>query len=178
MRRTSVPCATKFAGTVGERQVRVVASDGSIDRMGDVLVPGGVILDEYRRNPIILAQHDPQQPIARCASIGVEGSAVVALIEFPPAGTSEKADEYLALLKARVLGAVSVGFLPRAWEPIKGGGLKFTSWELLELSVVSVPANANALVTERALRRAEETASGNCGRPIGSECGLKNIAEC
>jgi HK97 family phage prohead protease len=148
-RRHSAPRIVKFLG-VGERQIRVVASDGTVDRMGDILVPYGVDLTNYRRNAIVLAQHDASQPIARCASIGVEGNAVVALIDFPPAGVSDRSDEYLRLMKAGVLGAVSVGFLPLKQEPIGStGGWKFTQWELLELSVVSVPANPSALVTER-----------------------------
>ena len=89
------------------------------------------------------------QPIARCASITADASAVTALIEFPDAGVSARADEYLALLKSRVLGAVSVGFLPISRTPIAGGGWRYTSWEMLELSVVSVPANPSAVVTER-----------------------------
>jgi HK97 family phage prohead protease len=150
-RRHSAPRTVKFLG-VGERQIRVVASDGTVDRMGDILVPWGVDLSNFKRNPIVLAQHDSGQPIARCASIGVEGDAVVALIDFPAAGVSSRSDEYLRLMKAGILGAVSVGFLPLKQEPIGNtGGWKFTQWELLELSVVSVPANPSALVTERSL---------------------------
>lgn len=150
-RRHSAPRIVKFLG-VGERQIRVVASDGTVDRMGDILVPWGVDLSNYKRNPIVLAQHDASQPIARCGSINVEGDAVVALIDFPAAGVSARSDEYLRLMKAGILGAVSVGFLPVKQEPIGNtGGWKFTSWELLELSVVSVPANPAALVTERSL---------------------------
>jgi uncharacterized protein len=149
-RRHSAPRVCKFLG-VNERQVRVIASDATPDRMGDVLEPRGVQLVNYKKNPIVLAQHDSSQPIARCASIGVEGNAVVALIEFPAAGVSERSDEYLRLMKSGIIQAVSVGFLPLEWEPIRGAGLRFTSWEMLELSCVSVPANPSALVTERSI---------------------------
>jgi HK97 family phage prohead protease len=148
-RRFSSPHIVKFLG-VGERQIRVVASDGSVDRMGDVLVPWGVDLANFKRNPIVLAQHDSSKPIAKCATIGVEGDAVVALIQFPDAGVNDLSDQYLRLMKSGVLGAVSVGFIPVKQQPIDTGW-KFTQWELLELSVVSVPANANALVTERSI---------------------------
>jgi HK97 family phage prohead protease len=155
--RQTSPRRVKFLG-IGERQVRVVASDGSTDRMGDVLVPSGVKLENYRRNPVILAQHDSSQPIATCASVDTDGVQVTATIEFPPEGINDLADEYLRLLKSRVLNAVSVGFLPLAAEPIRGtNGLRYTSWELLEISVVSIPANANALVQERSLARKRVT---------------------
>jgi HK97 family phage prohead protease len=149
MLRHSTARAVKFLEGVTDRQVRVVASDGTRDRMGDILDPAGAELDQFRRNPVVLAQHDSSQPIARCPVIAVSGNQVVATIEFPAAGVSARSDEYLALLKAGVISAVSVGFIPLARSPLNDGGYRFTSWELLELSVVSVPANANALVLER-----------------------------
>ena len=162
IRRATSPVTTKFLGGVGERQVRVIASDSTPDRMGDVLDPNGCDLRNYYKNPVVLAQHDSNQPIARCSDIAVRGEQVVATIEFPPAGTSDRCDEYLALLKAGILGAVSVGFLPIEYKPRQDGGFLFTKWELLELSVVSVPANPSALVTERSIggtnRRAADLA--------------------
>jgi HK97 family phage prohead protease len=154
MRRATAPRAVKLLG-VGPRQVRVIASDATPDRMGDILEPYGVRLEEYRRNPIVLAQHDSNQPIGRCSHIAVDNNQVVALIEFPAEGTSDRADEYLRLMKAGIIGAVSVGFIPNAWEPIKGAGLRFTDWTMLELSCVSVPANPSSLVTERGKYRAD-----------------------
>ena len=142
----------KFLGTVTDRQIRVVASDGSVDRMGDILEPSGAELDDFRRNPVVLAQHDVNQPVARCKSIKAEADKITALIEFPAAGVSELADEYCRLYKSGILNAVSVGFLPLDWKPLPhSGGRRYTRWELLELSLVSVPANANALVIERGL---------------------------
>ena len=56
-----------------------------------------------------------------------------------------------ALAKAGVLSAVSVGFRPIDAEPIKNGrGVLWKAWELLELSLVAVPSNPNAVVMERA----------------------------
>ena len=150
VRRTTMPAATKFLGNVGEREIKVIASDSTPDRMGDVLEPAGCDLTNYRRNPVVLAQHDANQPIGRCSRIGIEGTAVVATIQFPAEGVSAKADEYCRLMKAGVVSAVSVGFLPKSWTPLSSGGLRFKEWELLELSAVSIPANPSALVTAKA----------------------------
>ena len=49
-----------------ERQVRVIASTPTLDRMGDVVVAEGIRLTAYRANPVILWNHDPGSPIARC----------------------------------------------------------------------------------------------------------------
>jgi HK97 family phage prohead protease len=151
VRRTVVtPNAVRFLGVgVSDRQVRVVASDESVDRMGDILIAKGCQLSDYRKNPVVLAQHRADSPIARCSSIGLVGNRIEATIDFPPSGTSVRSDEYLGLLKNSVLGAVSVGFLPSKYTTRKEGGYLFSEWELLELSVVSVPANQSALVIER-----------------------------
>jgi hypothetical protein len=63
LRRAVAGHVTKFLSTVGERQIRVIASDATPDRMGDILEPGGCQLDDFRRKPIMLAQHDSNQPI-------------------------------------------------------------------------------------------------------------------
>ena len=147
--RNSAPRAVKFVG-VGERQVEVIASDGTRDRMGDILVPSGCDITNYRRNPIVLAQHDATLPIAR-ATVSVGVDKVSALIDFPPAGTSDTSDAYLRLMKAGIISAVSVGFMALEWEPLSTGGLRYTKWELLELSCVSVPANPSAIVTGKSI---------------------------
>jgi HK97 family phage prohead protease len=171
LRRAVTGSVTKFLSTVGERQIRVIASDATLDRMGDILEPTGCQLDEFRRNPIMLAQHNPEQPIGIWPQIEVKNGRLEALGEFAPEGVSELADEYCALAKAGVIKAVSVGFIPIAREPIKGAGWRFTSWELIELSLVSVPANANALVTERSYRGGDPAM-----RELGAELGRAVVA--
>ena len=140
----------KFAG-LGPRQIRVIASTPTPDRAGDVMVPKGCDAKGYAANPIILADHDPGSPIGR-ASVTVTNSAVTALIDFAPEGVSAKADEYCGLAKAGILNAVSIGFQPIEYEPMKGGGLRYTKWELMEISLVAVPCNPEALVVQRSHR--------------------------
>src|SRR3984885_5980701 len=84
------------------------------------------------------------------AALRPDRNRLEAVINFAPKGVSEIADETCALAKAGVLNAVSIGFRPLKSEPLRTGGQKFTKWELLELSIVSVPANPSALVVQRA----------------------------
>ncbi|MDE2582756.1 MAG: HK97 family phage prohead protease [Rhodospirillales bacterium] len=177
--RFSAPAAgRKLLTTLGARQITVIASDGGRDRMGDILMPGGCVLENFKRNPVVLAQHDAAQPIARCSQIEVSNGQVVATIDFPAEGVSARSDEYLRLVKAGVLGAVSVGFLPLKSEPMRGGGILYTSWELLELSIVSVPANPAALVTGKAMgaARARQTADAEGHRALIARAGAEHAA--
>ena len=99
----------------------------------------------------MLLQHDPLQPVGN-AWPKIANGRLEAKIRFAAEGLSAKADEICALYKAGVMKAVSIGFQPIESEPLAGGGRKFTKWELLEISLVSVGANAEALTIERSLR--------------------------
>jgi len=148
---------TKFAGgaviggaTLGERQIRVVVSTPTPDRVGDILEPGGCDLKSYLRNPVVLRDHDRTRPVGT-ASVEIKPNRVEALITFASPGVSECADETCALMKSGVLSAVSPGFIIMESSPLKGGGLHIKKWQLLEISCCAVPANAEAIVTERSL---------------------------
>lgn len=150
MQQKQIGAVVAKAAGLGPRQIRVIASTENADRVGDVLLMSGCDLKSYRKNPIVLADHD------RCAPIGtavaeVKGARLEAVITFAPPGASEKADEYCALAKSGVISAASVGFMPIAQEPIKGGGYKIKAWELYEISLVAIPANADAVVMQRSL---------------------------
>lgn len=133
---------------LGPRQIRVVASDDTEDRAGDILLPEGCVLDEYKENPIYLADHDPTKPIGTADAV-IRNGRVEALVTFAPEGISAKADEYCGLAKAGILRTVSVGFQPVEAEPRKSGGFLYKKWKLLELSMVAIPANPSAKVIER-----------------------------
>ena len=100
----------------------------------------------------MLANHDRTKPVGT-ARVYAVGDRLEAVIDFAPLGASRDADEICALAKAGVLGAVSVGFRPITSDPIRGGGERYTAWELLELSVVAVPCDASALIVARSFPR-------------------------
>lgn len=59
----------------------------------------------------------------------------------------ERVNEAWHSLKYKLLQAVSIGFLPLDAEPIDGTyGMRYKSWEMLELSLVGVPANPDAMI--------------------------------
>jgi hypothetical protein len=109
------------APSLGARQILAVVSDPTLDRTNDVMRPEKCILDNYRRNPIVLANHDPAHPTGTTTA-AIKNNRVEALIDFAPAGASQVADTYCALTKAGVLRALSVGFGPIEFKPNKSGG--------------------------------------------------------
>jgi HK97 family phage prohead protease len=144
------------------RRISFVASDESVDRYGDIIRVAGWQLDTYRTNPLLLFGHDASAvPIGKVVNIGVTGKQLVAEAEFRPEGDSAFADDVWKAVDGGFLNAVSVGFMPtKEPRPIwKDGdrdkgyltGFEFISQELLELSVVPVPANPQALAIARGL---------------------------
>jgi HK97 family phage major capsid protein len=79
---------------------------------------------------------------------------------FLPPPESERQRELQGFVKAGVLRAVSVGFSADDVEPIKDskkGGFRFLKQQLLECSLVGIPANPNALQVAKSLGASDET---------------------
>lgn len=148
--------AAETKALADERQVRVIVSTSDLDRVGDVVLQDGIDLTAYRSNPIVLWNHDRDEPIARCAEIGIEAGKLTALVQFPPEGVSPQADKTYGLILAGVINAASIGFAIKDDAPLDPkkpfGGALITASELYEFSFVSVPAVRQALVVERSER--------------------------
>ena len=131
-----------------DRPLTVVASDESVDRYGDVVRASGWDLVAYKRNPVFLWAHDyTRTPIGRSEWIGVDDTRLLATVSFAP---TPFAQEVETLYRQRYLRAVSVGFRAKAFAFRKNAqgqaeGIEYTKQELVEISAVPVPANAQAL---------------------------------
>jgi len=131
-----------------------VMSTEAVDRMGDVIKADGWDLSEFKNNPICLFSHSHDLPIGTWEKVRVEGKRLIGRLKMAAAGTSAAVDTVRALLEQRILKAVSVGFMPEEYEERKDGkgnwlGITFTKQILNECSVVSVPANSEALQIAR-----------------------------
>ena len=131
-----------------------IASDESEDSHGSVIKADGWDLKRHQRNPVLLWGHDSYEPenILGTASMRVEGKKLVADLTFLPEGVNPKADLVFKQIKARVLRGLSVGFraVKYHFESNKESEdlLVFDEQELVELSVVAVPSNANTLIKQ------------------------------
>ena len=126
------------------RRVNVVASKEIPDRDGDIIRLSGMDLEQYRANPVVLNQHQQQEPIGKAVDVRIVGDELRAELEL---ARNEKGGEVLGLIKSGVLSGISIGFLSKQAAPRQGmRGWDITASELLEISTVSVPANSAALV--------------------------------
>lgn len=129
-----------------------VLSDDTVDRVGDVIDPNGWLLANFKRNPIALFGHDQDSPVGTWENLRVEGGKLVGRLKLAARGTSARIDEIISLIEQKILRAVSVGFKPLEYEPREGGrGYRYLKQELLETSIVSVPANPAALQVAKSL---------------------------
>ncbi|MDH0126667.1 phage major capsid protein [Brucella intermedia GD04153] len=144
-----------------ERVITGIASTPTPDRMADIVVPEGA---QFSLPIPLLWQHRSDQPIGHVtdARITKKGIEIVAKIA---KGVSEDIDKAWALIKSGLVRGLSIGFrgldteqIPNSW------GLKFEKWEWLELSAVTIPANAEASITSvKQFDIGAPAASGNKG---------------
>lgn len=141
----------------GGRVRRFVISDETQDRHGDVIVTNGWRFENFKSNPVVLWAHNSRDLPIGTASIIAESTRTLADIDFATADVNPFADSVFRLVEAKILRATSVGFKPLAPpEPRFDGdgnwiGFKFIAQELLELSVVAVPALPTALAIGKSL---------------------------
>lgn len=137
-----------------------VLSDATVDRYGDVVDPAGWSLANFKKNPIALFGHSGGFPIGKWADVRVEGGRLVGRLVLAAKGTSSRLDEIISLVEQGILRAVSVGFRPLKSEPIDPakpwGAQRYTKSELLETSLVSVPANPAAIALAKSLNLSPE----------------------
>ncbi|MBD8065639.1 HK97 family phage prohead protease [Devosia sp. PTR5] len=132
------------------RTIEGWATTPSVDRVGDIIEPLGV---KFKNPSPLLWMHRHDQPVGtvnfqRPTKEGVKFTAQ--LPKVTDAGTfRDRVDEAWHSVRAGVVRAVSIGFraLDGAVEALPGGGARFKRVEVLELSLVSVPANQDATIT-------------------------------
>ena len=132
-------------------------SDESVDAVGDIITASGWDLSRFKAgNPVALYGHSQSSlPIGVWEKVRVEGKKLLGRLRLADEGTSDFIDAVRSLVKQRMINACSVGFRPIKSEPLNPddplwGPQRFLKQQLLECSLVAVPANPNA-VARRAL---------------------------
>lgn len=133
-----------------QRTFSGMATTPTPDRVGDVVEPKGAKF----QNPLsLLLFHDNHLPVGtvkfgKPTDAGIPFEASIPDVP-EPGRLKDRVDEAWHSVKYRVIRAVSIGF--RAFEDgielMKTGGLRFTNFEVVELSLVPIPANAEATIS-------------------------------
>lgn len=119
------------------------ASTNDPDRQGDVVNVSAWEkgLDNYLKNPILLAYHDHQRPVGKVVEHKIDSKGL-----WIKAKISKAAQDIYELVKDGIITAFSIGFRVKDAEYNTLAELfVIKELELHEISVVSVPANQNTL---------------------------------
>ncbi len=114
-----------------------VISDNTRDRVGDIVNIEFLDYENYLKNPVVLFNHNSDKVIGKTTALVKENNKLIATFVF---ASTPFAQEIKTLVDEGILNAMSIGFIPRQiGDGILGG-------ELLEVSIVAIPANPEALI--------------------------------
>lgn len=147
-------------------RVKGYASTPTLDRYDDIVEPYAFeksIRTTYRKNPIILFQHNSNYPIGKATSMVIDEKGLYIEADIYDKETAPK-------IREGILSTFSIGFIPKEVEfrdadgrlldpsedNIWANGVKriIKNVDLVEVSVVSVPANPDAIFTvEKSIKK-------------------------
>jgi HK97 family phage prohead protease len=133
----------------GKRTIKGTATTPDVDRVSDIVYPLGV---QFKNPMPLLHQHDHDRPIGTVSfqkptAKGIEFTAELPIID-EPGPLKDRVDTAWGEVKHGLVRAVSIGFRPLKYAyNEKTGGYDFLETEVYELSLVTIPANASALIS-------------------------------
>lgn len=142
----------------GKTAFRFTISSEGVDRYGDIVRMRGARLDNFKNNPVVLYNHKSfEYPIGKAYNIVVTDKNLQADVVFHEQTPESKLVK--KLVEEGFLKATSIGFMPLDYNEItpsdeeisklpKGKKYitEYTSWDLLEFSIVNIPANPEAVM--------------------------------
>jgi HK97 family phage prohead protease len=135
------------ASKLAEGEVEFVVSTSAWDSHGERINVDGINVKDFQKNPVVLWGHDGfNLPIATATKVWKDAGKLMARAKFfMDDAFSAKIYDYL--VKGR-LNAVSIGGMVQEWA---SDGLTIEKLNMKEFSVVSVPANPEALAVAKSL---------------------------
>lgn len=117
----------------------------SADRVGDVIEPAAFASAIGKSLPMLFA-HDQAQVVGTWESVAVEADGLKVKGRLLVDDVA-RAKEVRALLRAKSVTGLSVGFMTKKAAPRKGGGRTITDLDLMEVSLVAIPAHPGAQIS-------------------------------
>lgn len=131
------------------REISGIASTPTPDRYQDIVEPKGA---DYKLPLPLLWQHDSWSPVGHVIKAKPTNSGIEVLMRLAqtdePGELKDRLDLAWQSVKLKLVAALSIGFTSKehAYLP-ETGGIHFLKWDWLELSLVTIPANAEATIT-------------------------------
>lgn len=153
----TIPVTVKGVDKENHSLVAIFSSQKE-DRHGDIVMQDGWDLKNFKKNPVIINSHnydDATEVIGKAvpSTLKVEDGQLTGTIVFA-VNENPKAKTIFDLYAGGFLHAFSVGFIPKKFK--EGDFYVIEESELLELSAVSVPANAYALAKAKGIQMDDE----------------------
>lgn len=166
---------------------RVRITNESVNSYGFRVLTSGIDLEQFRRNPVLLYMHERGNVIGYVEDLQVENGEVTGELVFDEA--SELSIRCKKQYEVGSLRMVSIGLDPKetsdAVEMLLEGQTRptVTKCKLVEVSLVDIGANDDAIVMNNAGKRIELGKDGDCMLPLlnnkplnQTSMDLKNIA--
>lgn len=149
------------ADATGRKIYTFKASTAATDRQGEIVTADGWKIDNFRANPVILDSHNygtVRSILGKAVETRTPADGPEVDIVFAPTPEGLCAEQ---LVEGGFLNTVSVGFQSLKREPgaTRGEPLRHTEKDLLEVSMVPVPANPEAVRLRTAASRSETQGS-------------------
>lgn len=132
---------------LGDGVLEAIITTSAVDRHNENIETGGISYKDYMANPVVLYGHDYEGlPIGKTLKLTkqmgtqIKARFQLAIEEYPFAATVYN------MIKSGYLNAVSIGGIVREWSEDYRSIVKM---DMVEFSIVPVPANPEALITSR-----------------------------
>jgi HK97 family phage prohead protease len=130
-----------------QRIITGMATTPQPDRDQDIIDPMGAIFSDEMP---LLWQHRPDSPVGHAyfgtpTKAGIPFTAQISKVD-EVGELKNLLDRAWQSVKARLVRGVSIGFIDRGSERLQNGGRKFSLIEIIELSLVTIPANTGATI--------------------------------
>lgn len=145
--RAGLKCEAK--AIEGEPVMEFIATDETVDRYNEVIRLDGWQLDNYRANPVVVDSHDYSsitRILGSSEDVAIKNGKMTNRVRF--AVDNELGLLALKLARGGFLRSQSVGFIPLEFTRGKQGepDRTYIKQELLEISLVAIPANPGATI--------------------------------
>lgn len=149
---------------------RVRISNESLNSYGTRVLTGGMNVEQYNRNPVLLYMHERGQVIGYVKDLRVEGDEVTGELMFDEATElSRRCKKQWEFGSLKMVSAgIDIMELSESAEHLVQGQTRptITKSKLFEVSLVDIGANDDAIVLQKDGKRIELCKDGSAGLPL------------